>query len=150
LPLSALGPDRLVICGTPAFVFNSCIANSLTPGLQHNKFLTFSNLDDGREHVVLQTSKNFLEPSQLNYYNDMVEIAGDVKLYDEYVKYLFDMKAQVRSDDHYLFPAPSGDDGRNTIFLSPRRQLDPVTDDIIVDRMNESTALRVALLRIRD
>ena len=51
---------------------------------------------------MLQTSKNFLEPSQLTYYNDMVEIAGDAALHDAYVKYLLDMKAQVRSDDHYF------------------------------------------------
>jgi hypothetical protein len=133
--LSALGPDRLVLCGTPTFEFHSCIANSLKPGLQHNKFLTFSDLDDGREHVVLQTSKNFLEPSQLNYYNDMVEITGDVKLYDSYVNYLFEMKAQQRTDDRFVIS--SGDDGRNTTFTSPRRQPDPDTDDIIVDRMNE-------------
>jgi hypothetical protein len=130
-----LGPDHFVICGSPTFEFNSCIANSEKPSLQHNKFLTFSKLDDGREHVVLQTSKNFLEPSQLTYYNDMVEIAGDARLYTAYVTYLFDLKRQVRSDDHY-FPT-SGDGGLNTMFPSPRRQPDRVTDDIIVDRLEE-------------
>jgi hypothetical protein len=130
-----LGPTRFVICGSPTFEYHSCIANSEKPSLQHNKFLTFSKLDDGREYVVLQTSMNFLEPSQLNYYNDMVEIAGDMKLYDGYVSYLFDMKQQMRSDDHYI--VTDGDDGRNTIFTSPRRQPDRSTDDIIVDRLNE-------------
>jgi PLD-like domain len=132
---ATLGASRVVLCGSPAFVFNSCIANSLVPSLQHNKFMTFSRLVDGRENIVLQTSKNFLEPSQLNYYNDMVEIAGDAALYDAYVEYIHDMKAQVRADDRYLIR--SGDDGRNTIFPSPRRQSDLETDDIIVDRMNE-------------
>lgn len=130
-----LGSTRFVICGSPTFEFNSCIANSEKPSLQHNKFLTFSKLDDGRQYVVLQTSKNFLEPSQLSYYNDMVEIAGDAALYGAYVEYLFDMKRQVRSDDRYV--VRSGDDGRNTIFPSPRRQPDPNTDDIIVDRLGE-------------
>ena len=132
---SELGPDDFVICGSPTFEFNSCIANSEKPSLQHNKFLTFSKLDDGREHVVLQTSKNFLEPSQLTYYNDMVEIAGDAALYDGYVTYLFELKRQVRSDDHYV--PTRGDGARNTMFPSPRRQSDRVTDDIIVDRLRE-------------
>jgi hypothetical protein len=135
--LGVLGPSSFVICGTPTFEFNSCIANNLrgSASLQHNKFLTFSRLEDGREHVVLETSKNFLEPSQLYYYNDMVEIRGDVKLYDAYVEYLFEMKAQRRSDDRFVISW--GDEGRNMTFTSPRRQTDPNTDDTIVDRMDE-------------
>ena len=65
----------------------------------------------------------------------MVEITGDVGLYNAYVDYLFDLKAQVRTDHHFLIR--SGDGGRNTFFTSPRRQADPDTDDTIVDRMNE-------------
>jgi hypothetical protein len=144
--VDTIGPDRVVICGTPTFVFNSCIANSPAPSLQHNKFLTFSGLADGRRDVVLQTSKNFLEPSQLTYYNDMVEIAGDRKLHAAYVKYLFDMKAQLRSNTYY-FPA-SGDDGRNTIFPSPRPQPDLDTDDTIVDRMKEIDCSRGGTIRV--
>jgi phosphatidylserine/phosphatidylglycerophosphate/cardiolipin synthase-like enzyme len=132
---AVLGPTRFVICGEPAFQLNSCIASGPAPSLQHNKFLTFSGLADGRRNVVLQTSKNFFGPSQLTYYNDMVEIAGDEALYRAYVKYLLDMKAQARSNTYY-FPA-SGDDGRTTIFPSPRPQPDLDTDDTIVDRMNE-------------
>ena len=78
---------------------------------------------------------NFFEPTQFNYYNDMVEIAGDVALYDAYVEYLHAMQAQVRSDDHFV--VRSGDDGRTTMFPSPRRQADLSTDDTIVDRMDE-------------
>jgi hypothetical protein len=133
--VTAVGPSRVVICGTPLFQFHSCIANTDAPSLQHNKFLAFSELSDGRERVVLQTSQNFLEPSQLTYYNDMVEIAGDKALYDGYVDFTMAMKAQVRSDDHFV--VTSGDDGRNTMFPSPRRQPDRNTNDTIVDRMNE-------------
>ena len=131
--VSAIGPDRVVVCGTPGG-FSSCISNSGFPSLMHNKFLIFSRLPGGREPVVLQTSKNFLSPSQLTYYNDMVEIDGDVALYDAYSSYVDDLKAQVRSPDHYVI-APL--DGPNTIFTSPRSQPDPSTDDTIVDRMEE-------------
>ena len=136
---AALGPDHAVVCGYPDFFFNSCIANTVTGplhnSLQHNKFLTFSRLADGRSHVVLETSENFYGPSQFTYYNDMVEIDGDAKLYAAYGAYVADMQAQVRSDDHYIIA--SGDDGRNTIYLSPRRQASLDTDDTIVDRLNE-------------
>jgi hypothetical protein len=143
--LAGLGPERLVLCGSPTFVFNSCIASSLVPSLQHNKFMTFSELDDGRHDVVLQTSENFFAPSQFSYYNDMVEIDGDVALHAAYAQYVADMKAQVRSDDHYLIV--SGDDGRNTMFPSPRRQGSRDTDDTIVDRMNEIDCSRGGSIR---
>jgi hypothetical protein len=128
-----IGADRVVVCGE-RLVFNSCIASTDPPSLMHNKFMTFSSLGDGRGPIVLQTSKNFLAPSQLTYYNDMVEIAGDVPLYDAYVSYFGDLQAQVRSADHYLI-APAA--GPNTIFTSPRFQPDRSTDDTIVDRMDE-------------
>jgi hypothetical protein len=130
---AALG-DGFVICGSPAFVLNSCIATGPAPSLQHNKFFTFTQTGE-RRHVVLQTSKNFFSPTQLNYYNDMVEITGDRALHDAYVAYIDDMKAQRRTDDYYR--ALSGDDGANTMFPSPRAQPDRDTDDTIVDRMDE-------------
>ena len=128
-----IGADRVVVCGAPG-VFNSCIASTDPPSLMHNKFLTVSRLADGRGPIVQQTSKNFLAPSQLTYYNDMVEIEGDVPLYDAYVSYFADLQAQVRSADHYLI-APAF--GPNTIFTSPRFQPDRSTNDTIVDRMDE-------------
>lgn len=143
--MAGLGPERLVLCGSPTFVFNSCIANSLVPSLQHNKFMTFSELEDGRHDVVLQTSENFFGPSQFSYYNDMVEIDGDVALHAAYAQYVAAMKAQVRSDDRYLIV--SGDDGRNTMFPSPRRQASRDTDDTIVDRMNEIDCSRGGSIR---
>ena len=128
-----IGADRVTVCGAPG-VFNSCIASTDPPSLMHNKFITFSRLADGRGPIVLQTSKNFLAPSQLTYYNDMVEIEGDVPLYDTYVAYFADLQAQMRSADHYLVgPAL----GPNTIFTSPRFQPDRRTNDTIVDRMDE-------------
>jgi phosphatidylserine/phosphatidylglycerophosphate/cardiolipin synthase-like enzyme len=134
LRLKAVLGDGFVICGSPTFVLNSCIASGPAPSLQHNKFFTFTQTG-GRRNVVLQTSKNFFSPTQLNYYNDMVEIAGDGALHDAYVRYVHDMQAQVRSDSYYFIT--DGDNGANTMFPSPRAQPDRDTDDTIVDRMNE-------------
>jgi hypothetical protein len=131
--VAAIGADRVVVCGERGG-FNSCIASSEFPSLMHNKFLTFSPLAGGRGPIVLQTSKNFLAPSQLTYYNDMVEIEGDVPLYEAYASYFDDLQAQVRSVDHFIV-APAF--GPNTIFTSPRFQPDRETSDTIVERMDE-------------
>jgi hypothetical protein len=142
---AALGPDRFVICGNPTFEFHSCIANTVNPfvprppvttgkSLQHNKYMTFSRAD-GRDFVVLQPSENWLSPQQYNYYNDMVEISGDEDLYRAYVQYLFDLKGQVRSENRYV--VTNGDDGRNTMFPSPRLQSSLDEDDTIADRLRE-------------
>jgi len=128
-----IGADRVVVCGERG-VFNSCISIADPPSLMHNKFMTFSRLADGRGPIVLQTSKNFLAPSQLTYYNDMVEIEGDVPLHDAYNRYFDALQAQVRSADFYLF-APEA--GPNTIFTSPRSQRSRETEDTIVERMDE-------------
>ena len=128
-----IGADRVVVCGAPG-VYDSCISSADPPSLMHNKFVTFSRLADGRGPVVLQTSKNFLAPSQLTYYNDMVEIDGDVPLYEAYNAYFADLQAQVRSDDHFIV-AP--ETGPNTIFTSPRFQATRDVNDTIVDRMDE-------------
>ena len=129
-----IGADRVVVCGAPTFVFQSCIASVDPPSLMHNKFMTFSRLADGRAPVVLQTSKNFLEPSQLTYYNDMVEIDGDVPLYDAYNAYFDALQAQVRTNDFFLVEPKSGP---NTFFTSPRFQPSRDVNDTIVDRMDE-------------
>ena len=134
LRLKAVLGERFVICGDAALGLNSCIASGPPPSLQHNKFFTFTQTG-GRRNVVLQTSKNFFSPTQLNYYNDMVEIDGDGALHDAYVSYVHDMKLQLRSDSYYF--VTSGDNGANTMFPSPRPQPDRDTDDTIVDRMSE-------------
>ena len=90
---------------------------------------------------------NFFGPSQLTYYNDMVEIAGDVKLHAAYVQYVARHEgAAMRSDDRYFDPT-SGDDGRNTMFPSPRPQPDPDTNDTIVDRLDEIDCSRAVARR---
>ena len=134
--VAAIGADRVVVCGSPGG-FASCITNTDVPGLQHNKFFLFERLADDRGPIVLQTSKNFLAPSQLTYYNDMVEIEGDVPLYEAYGTYLDALEAQVRTNDHYVIAPEFGPLTPNTIFTSPRFQPDRDTDDTIVDRMNE-------------
>jgi hypothetical protein len=140
---NALGDD-LVFCGSDVgFALHSCLANDPQysddgKSLQHNKFMTFSRLADGREHVVLQMSMNFLQPSQLTFFNDAVETSGDPTLHQGYEAYVLDMMEQgaKRTNDRYTGYQVQGD-GPTTLFPSPRPQADLDTDDTIVDRLGE-------------
>jgi hypothetical protein len=125
----ALGGD-VIFCGTPDFTYHSCISNALVPGLQHNKFWTFSRLNDGSTNVVVQTSQNFTAPQNANF-QDLVRIDGDVRLYEAYRAYAADMKAQLRTDDYFASHVVTGDDGRNTMFPFPRRQENGSPDTIV-------------------
>ncbi len=86
---------------------------------------------------MLQTSKNFLAPSQLTLLQRHGrDRRGRPALRGATTRYFADLQAQVRSDDHYIV-AP-GDGGRNTIFtVAARRRPTRDTDDTIVDRMDE-------------
>src|SRR3954469_24621401 len=127
----------MTFCGSDSgFVLHSCLANDPKisddgKSLQHNKFITFSGLSDGRRNVVMEMSMNFLTPSQLTYFNDAVEITGDATLYEAYTQYALDMLQQdgMRTNDRYTGFVTSGDNGRNTMFPSPRPQDDLNTDD---------------------
>ena len=143
-PLKTALGDDLVWCGSDvAYTLHSCLASDPQfsddgKSLQHNKFMTFSRLADGREHVVLETSMNFLQPSQLTFFNDAVEISGDRRLYEGYLAYVRDMMEQgpKRTDDRYTGYRVQGD-GPTTLFPSPRPQADLDTDDTIADRLGE-------------
>lgn len=141
----ALGAN-LVFCGsdlTPPFRLNSCLANDPSysedgKSLQHNKFMTFSRLDDGRENVVLETSMNFFGPSQLTYFNDAVEISGDAKLEDAYDAWVADMMVQdgLRTNDRYTGHRAESTDGRVMMLPSPRWQENLREDDTIAEQLD--------------
>jgi phosphatidylserine/phosphatidylglycerophosphate/cardiolipin synthase-like enzyme len=144
VPLKTALDAALVFCGSDVdFALHSCLANDPQysddgKSLQHNKFMTFSRLADGREHVVLETSMNFLQPSQLTFFNDAVEISGDAALHTGYEDYVRDMMEQgaKRTNDRYTGYRVQGD-GPTTLYPSPRPQADLDTDDTIVDRLGQ-------------
>jgi phosphatidylserine/phosphatidylglycerophosphate/cardiolipin synthase-like enzyme len=59
--------------------------------INHNKFFLFSQLSDGSENVVAQSSSN-LEDEQMHEYQDLVVIKGDKGLYDGYISYWQSLK----------------------------------------------------------
>ena len=155
VPLKTAMGDDLVYCGSDvAFALHSCLANDPQfsedgKSLQHNKFMAFSRLSDGRTNVVLETSMNFLNPSQLTYFNDAVVISGDAALYDGYVAYLLDMMRQgpLRTNDRYTGHVVTSSDGKATMFPSPRPQPDLLSNDTIAERMDEIDCTRGGTIR---
>ncbi len=88
--------------------------------IHHNKFMTFSELEDGSEHVVLQTSAN-LTNDQLEQYNNMVISHDDEALYESFRSYWNQLQRDETNLDYnqhftgdnntraYFFPHSSGD-----------------------------------------
>ncbi|MES3036478.1 MAG: phospholipase D-like domain-containing protein, partial [Bdellovibrionota bacterium] len=54
--------------------------------INHNKFILFSELDNGQKNIVAQTSSN-LEEAQLHNYNDLVVVSENNSLYENFLKY---------------------------------------------------------------
>ena len=108
---SFLGNDRLFLCPRGA-----CIGT----GINHNKFILISHLDDGSSNVVMQGSHNFT-PSQNRRFNNIVIVRDDATLYGEYHAYWNDLRAAHQNLDYYhtftgdsgvkgyFFPRASGD-----------------------------------------
>jgi hypothetical protein len=150
VPLKAAMGDDLVYCGSDVgFALHSCLANDPQfsedgKSLQHNKFMLFSRLSDSRTNVVLETSMNFFNPSQLTYFNDAVVISGDADLYAGYLGYLLDMMKQgpLRTNDRYTGNVVTSSDGRATMYPSPRPQPDLLTNDTIAERLDEIDCTR--------
>ena len=89
-------------------------------GINHNKFVLFSELDDGSRKVVWQSSANLTNP-QLRSFNNAVVIRNDPDLYGAYFDYWQDLRRDRTNLDYYrsrkgslatkayFFPRSSGD-----------------------------------------
>ncbi len=142
LLLDGLGDDRLTVC-SEGQSSGGCIGD----GIQHNKFALFSSLSDGSTEVVFQSSANPTSPQRRSF-NNVVVIREDGGLYEAYLGYWEDLRAQQRDlnyyrsfvGDHrtkaYFFPRASGDtivnvlnnitcDGDSEIHLGMARFTNP-------------------------
>ncbi|MCK6574017.1 phospholipase D-like domain-containing protein [Myxococcota bacterium] len=102
---AAIGNDRITYCPRGA-----CIGT----GINHNKFLLFSRLDDGSENVVVQGSHNF-KASQNRRFNHLVVVRGDAALYREYRTYWTDLRSGQQNLDYYR--SFTGDSGVKGYFF---------------------------------
>lgn len=120
--IDGLDPSNVTVC-------RDCQGEGGCIGIKinHNKFILFSELDDGSQNVVLQSSANLTNP-QIVLYNNTVVIRDDQKLYDAYLNYWADLKAQ-RQDPNYYHKVV-GSTGTKAYFF-PRN-----TGDTVVNLIN--------------
>jgi phosphatidylserine/phosphatidylglycerophosphate/cardiolipin synthase-like enzyme len=106
-----LGDERMVLCNesTPPNGL-ACIGT----GINHNKFLLFSELCDGSRDVVVQSSANFTNP-QLRAHNNSVIIRDDAGLFAAYEAYWDDLHAQQTNLEYYV--SARGDTGTEAFFF---------------------------------
>ncbi|QBI18755.1 hypothetical protein ER308_03780 [Egibacter rhizosphaerae] len=130
-------PDRVTIC-------NEDERDGRTPGcigdnINHNKFVLFSELGDGSEDVVLQSTANPTNP-QLHEHNATVLVRDDATLYDGFRTYWDDLATQEIDLDYGW--EVEGDTATAEFF--PRADGDPyleILDDVVC---TEDSELRVA------
>ena len=126
--LKAAGLDDITWCGSSAASVSGssgCIGN-FANSINHNKFFTFST-SGSFKRVVLQTSQN-LTFSQNNLFNNAVIIHEDYDLYDHFVRYFNELRAETKNNDFYAsadgyYKSPNTD---VTVYHSPRATGDTV------------------------
>lgn len=92
--------------------------------IQHNKFVVFSELDDGSEQIVVQTSANFTN-AQLGEFDNLIIARGDTSLYDAYRSYWVDLRNE-EFDPEYDRVEEGDRDTR--VFFFPHSTGDPVVE----------------------
>ena len=119
--VAAIGRGNVTLCGRGA-----CIGT----GINHNKFMLFSRLDDGSTNVVMQGSHNFRD-SQNRRFNHLVVVRGDNALYTHYRDYWTDLRGQGQNPNYYDVHGDfTGDTGVKGYFF-PRGR-----GDLIISVLN--------------
>ena len=85
----------------------------------HNKFFLFSDLENGDQHIVAQTSAN-MAPGQLKLYNDLLIIKNDESFFEDFMGYW----AKLKDDKTVLlkksFRNAESDEGNLKSYFFPR------------------------------
>lgn len=113
-----------------------------------NKFFLFSELGDGTQNVLVQSSANFTNP-QLRNQNNLVIIRNDKAIYDAYRIYWHDMERQVANPAYDRIAI--GETSTEARF-SPRADAngatglnDPVVEELTRVASGPETRIRVAM-----
>lgn len=111
--------DRLTICNEEEDD-GGCMGERR----QHNKFITFSRLDDGSEDVIVQTSAN-LTNDGLEEFNNFVLIRDDAALHEAFVSYFDDLR---RDETDLDYNRDEQGDTSTRVHFFPRAEGDPVVE----------------------
>lgn len=128
--------DRLTICED-----GQSEGGCMGENIQHNKFVTFSEIADGSRDVVLQTSANLTE-FQLSQFNNLVLLHDDAALYEVFVSYWQDLQRDelnLTYDRH-----ERGDSGTKAYFF-PLSSGDPILDALESVDCSEGADIYVAM-----
>jgi phosphatidylserine/phosphatidylglycerophosphate/cardiolipin synthase-like enzyme len=87
----------------------------------HNKFVLFSELSDGRKNISVLTSANWTDGQRRNA-NDLLQIENDKALYDGLVKYWNDLWSR-KTNSPLLVQGTTA-----KVHTFPNHQYDPVVD----------------------
>ncbi|MEV5888618.1 phospholipase D-like domain-containing protein [Nonomuraea fuscirosea] len=126
--IATLGTDRSAgswvhVCGhmSPEGNTTSCQG---TKGM-HNKISLFSETG-GRRDVVVQASNNLTDVNSTSYWNNLVVLPGNRKLFQGYGKYFDDLAAEVQNPDYDTTVTAAGPGGRITAQFYPVAGRDPI------------------------
>ncbi len=99
-------------------------AGCVSPRINHNKFILFSELQGGSDHVVMQTSANMNNPQRAEA-NSLVTVHGDEGLYDAYLNHWNDQKGQQIDPDYYHYVEGDYD---TKVYFFPRQDGDTIVE----------------------
>lgn len=128
--LAALGTDRsqrswVHVCShvSPEGNTTSCQG---TKG-QHNKLYLFSETGGARD-VVVQASNNLTDVNSRTYWNNVVTVPGNGRLFDAYSAYFADLVAERQDPDYYRTATSGARGGRVEAHFFPAAVVDPVVE----------------------
>ena len=133
--------DDLTICSEGSMQ-GACLGSNI----QHNKFLLISELDNGDEHVVVQSSGNVTRAQQ-SQYDNLVIFTGDQAVYEAYEAYFHDLQADERDPDYHRV---AQGETATTIYFSPYSAGDPVEDDLRQVECEEGDEIYLAMAFFTD
>ncbi len=113
--------DRLTICQD-----GEDDGGCLGQNIQHNKFVTFSELEDGSTDAVVLTSSNMTDFQQ-SQYNHSVLVHSDPALYDAFYSYWEDLQQDERDPQYDRLEQGDAD---IHAYFSPLSSGDPILDDL--------------------
>ncbi|MFJ6843510.1 phospholipase D-like domain-containing protein [Streptomyces griseoluteus] len=126
---AALGTDTsaasfVTLCGTR----HAC-NSTVTPSINHNKFLIY-DAGDGASSTVVQSSSNLTPSNYSKFWNDAMVVQNDQGVYQAYTAYFARLKAKDAAGWAYLTPTPHSP---YTYYFFPRPKDDPRPGDTIVN-----------------
>lgn len=133
--------SNLTICSEES-IDGACLGANI----QHNKFLLISEVEEGLEHLVIQSSGNVTHFQQFQYDNLLV-VSGDQGLYEAYEAYFFDLQADHRDPDYHRVATG---DLPITVYFSPYSQGDPIVEDLQELRCDDGGEVFVAVAFFTD